>query len=527
MKSLKQALTRSHLSALSILLLAILSAVPTYGAKAGSASVIVCPLEQREVMVGGAPGYGIASNQQTPSSHKSLEGFWVGILEVSGIKVRMVLKIMQDSSGALTAKLDVPDQGASDLPIDSISSQGSSFGFEAKSIGLKFEGKFNSESSEIVGQLTQGPAVYPLTLKRTDKAPTLGRPQDPKKPYPYKEEEVLYENKSDGVKLAGTLTLPSAGGPFPAVLLITGSGAQDRNETVAGHRPFLVLSDYLTRLGIAVLRVDDRGVGGSSKGAPTTTTESYAGDVLAGVEFLKNRKEIDPRQIGLIGHSEGGIVAPMAAARSRDVSFIVLMAGSGMPGYDVIQLQTEQLLRAQGASDEGVKLTLDLFGEVFAILMRKDDSTTAEKQIREMLATKTAAMTEEQRKGVAQILKTIDTQLQQFYLTEWFRFFLRYDPRPTLKRVQVPVLAINGEKDLQVPYKENLAGIEAALKEGGNKDYTVVHLPQLNHLFQTSNTGLITEYGEIEETISPLALKTMSDWILRHTTQAKAPANSN
>jgi len=198
-----------------------------------------------------------------------------------------------------------------------------------------------------------------------------------------------------------------------------------------------------------------------------------------------------------------------------------------LPGYDVIQLQTEQLLRAQGASNEGVKLTLDLFGEVFTILKGKDDPATAEKQIREMLATKTAAMTEEQRKGMAQILKTIDTQLQQFYLTEWFRFFLRYDPRPTLKKVQVPVLAINGEKDLQVPYKENLAGIEAALKEGGNKDYTVVHMAQLNHLFQTSNTGLIAEYGDIEETISSLALKTMSDWILKHTTQANTATNAN
>jgi pimeloyl-ACP methyl ester carboxylesterase len=368
--------------------------------------------------------------------------------------------------------MDVPDQGASNLPIDSISTQGESFHFEAKNLGLKYEGKLNAESSEISGQLTQGPGVYPLTFKRTEKVPTLGRPQDPKKPYPYSEEEVVYENKADGVKLAGTLTLPRTKGPFPAVVLITGSGAQDRNETIAGHRPFLVLADHLTQLGIAVLRVDDRGVGGSSLGALTATSENYAGDVLAGVEFLKNRSEINPRQIGLIGHSEGGIIAPMAAARSKDVSFIVLMAGTGLPGDYVIQLQTELLLRAQGASDEGVKLTLDLFEGVFAILKNKDDSATAEKQIREMLATQTAAMTEAQRKGIAQILTTIDTQLKQFYLTEWFRFFLRFDPRPTLKKVQIPVLALNGEKDLQVAAKENLAAIDAALNEGGNKDHT-------------------------------------------------------
>jgi len=454
---------------------------------------------------------------QNSSAQKKLEGIWVGVLEVSGIKLRMILRITQTSGGALTARLDVPDQGASDLPIDTISSEGQSVRFSAKNLGLSYEGTLNNESSEISGQLTQGPAVYPLTLKRTDKAPTLGRAQDPKKPYPYKEEEVIYENKTDGVKLAGTLTLPSTNGPSPAVILITGSGAQDRNETIAGHRPFLVLADHLTRLGIAVLRVDDRGVGGSSTGSPMATSENYAGDVLAGVDFLKTRKEINPRKIGLIGHSEGGMIAPMAAVRSKDISFIVLMAGMGLAGDDVILIQTDLLLKASGASDEGIRLTRDLFSGVFTILKGRDDPAAAEKHIRETLAAKTAVMTEEQRKGMAPILKTIDTQLKQFYLSEWFRFFLRYDPRPTLRRVSIPVLAINGEKDLQAAPKENLDGIAAALKEGRNKDYAIVLMPQLNHLFQTSKTGLLDEYGEIEETISPVALKTMSDWILKHT----------
>jgi pimeloyl-ACP methyl ester carboxylesterase len=474
-----------------------------------------------------APIPNLCSLLQQASTQKKLDGIWVGVLEVSGIKLRIVLKITHGEGDALTARMDVPDQGAIDLPIDSISNQEESFRFAAKNLGLSFEGKLNNEGSEISGQLTQGPAVYPLTFKRTDKAPVLGRQQDPKKPYPYAEEEVVYENKTDGVKLAGTLTLPRTKGPFPAVILITGSGAQDRNETIAGHRPFLVLADHLTRLGIAVLRVDDRGMGGSSRGSAIATSENYAEDVLAGVEFLKNRTEINPRQIGLIGHSEGGIIAPMAAAKSKDVSFIVLMAGTGLPGDDVIQLQTELLLRAQGASDEGVNLTRDLFAGVFAILKNKDDSVTAEKQIREMLAAKTAAMTEGQRKGLEQILTTINTQLKQFYLSEWFRFFLRYDPRPTLKRVQIPVLALNGEKDLQVAPKENLAAIDAALKEGGNKDHTIVLLPQLNHLFQTSKTGLITEYGQIEETISPVALKTMSDWILKLTASSNAAVHDN
>lgn len=463
--------------------------------------------------------------QQSGSPQKRMEGIWVGVVEV-GIKVRLILRITQDSGGALTARLDVPDQGASDLPVEVITVQEQLVHFEASKVGT-YEGTLSNDGSEISGQLKQGATALPVTFKRTDKVPTLGRPQDPQKPYPYIEEEVSYENKIDAVKLAATLTLPRSKGPFPAVVLITGSGSQDRNETTAGHRPFLVLADHLTRRGIAVLRVDDRGMGGSSPGLPRATSENYAGDVLAGVGFLKNRKEIDPRHIGLIGHSEGGMIAPMAAIRSKDVSFIVMMAGTGLPGDEAIQLQTRLLLKAEGAEDEGIRLTLDLFDAVFAILKKKGDSVATEKEIRETLAAKTAAMTEAQRKRLSQMLTTIDTQLKQFYLFEWFRFFLRYDPRPTLRKVQIPVLALNGEKDLQAAPKENLDGIAAALKAGGNKDFSIVLLPQLNHLFQTSRTGMVTEYGEIEETISPIALKTISDWILKRTVGTKVIVHRN
>lgn len=460
---------------------------------------------------------GSAQVQESGSTQKKIDGIWVGVVEVSGIKVRLILRITQNSSGALTARLDVPDQGASDLPVETITVSGELVRFQASNVG-SYEGTLSSDASEISGQLKQGPVTHAVTFKKTDKAPVVGRPQDPQKPYPYLEEDVSYENKIDSVKLAGTLTLPRSKGPFPAVLLITGSGSQDRNETTAGHRPFLVLADHLTRLGIAVLRVDDRGMGGSSPGPTTATSESYVGDVLAGVEFLKNRKEINPRRIGLIGHSEGGMIAPMAAIRSKDVSFIVIMAGTGLPGDEVIHIQTDLLLKAQGAEEEGLRLTRELFSGVFEILKSKNDSVAAEKQIREFLATRTAAMTEAQKKGLDQILRAIDIQLKQFYLLEWFRFFLRYDPRPTLRKVQIPVLALNGEKDLQSAPKENLDGIAAALKEGGNKNVSIVLLPQLNHLFQTSTTGLPTEYGQIEETIAPVALKTISDWILKQTT---------
>jgi pimeloyl-ACP methyl ester carboxylesterase len=459
--------------------------------------------------------------QQASATQKKMDGIWVGILEVQGIKVRLILRVTQDAAGALSARLDVPDQGASDLPIDSIGLEGQAFRFEARGLGLSYEGTMNNDGLEIAGTLKQGPATFPVTFKRTDKAPTLGRSQDPKPPYPYLEEDVSYKNTVDAVRITGTLTMPRTGGPFPAVLLISGSGSQDRNETTAGHRTFLVLADHLTRLGIAVLRVDDRGMGGTSPGAPNVTTENFVGDVLAGVEFLKSRKEINPRQIGLIGHSEGGIIAPMAAIRSKDIAFIVLMAGAGFAGDAEILIQNDMLLKAQGFDDDSLRLARELYTAIFEVLKGKDSTAAAEKKIRDIVAAKIAAMTATQKKNLEPLLKVIDTQLPQIYLLEWFRFFLRYDARLTLRKVTIPVLAINGEKDLQVSPKTNLDAIAAALKEAGNKDFSVVLLPGLNHMFQTSKTGLPMEYGDLEETISPVALKTMSDWILKHTMQKK------
>jgi pimeloyl-ACP methyl ester carboxylesterase len=338
----------------------------------------------------------------------------------------------------------------------------------------------------------------------------LNRPQEPKKPYPYDEEEVDYENKRDGVKLAGTLTLPRGKGPFPAALLITGSGPQDRNESLLGHKPFLVLADYLTRQGIVVLRVDDRGVGGSTGSVPDSTTENFAADVTTGIEFLKTRKEIDPKHIGLIGHSEGGLIAPLVAAQNGDVAFIVLMAGTGLTGEEILYLQGALILKAGGASAEQLAKQRATQEGMFKILKEEKDPATAEKRLHEELSRN---LTEEAKKKSEQ---AIAAQIKRAN-TPWFRYFLTLDPRPALRKVKCPVLALNGENDLQVPATENLREIEAALKAGGNKDVTIVSLPKLNHLFQTSETGSMSEYAKIEETIAPVALKTIGDWVLKRT----------
>ncbi len=446
----------------------------------------------------------------------AIEGNWLGTLDVGeGVKMRLVLKVAKTADG-FAAKLDSIDQGAKDLPIDSIKLEGNKMSFAAAQFGMSYEGTLNEKRDEISGTFRQGAGSTPFVFRRIAEIPKKSRRQDPIKPYPYAEQEVVYKNEKDNVRLAGTLTLPRGGGKFPAVILITGSGSQDRDSTIAGHRPFLVLADYLTRRGIAVLRVDDRGVGGSDLGSLRATTENFVGDVLAGVEYLKSRKEINPKQIGLVGHSEGGMIAPMAAVRSKDVSFIVMLSGMGQTGEDVILTQLALIQEASGAKPEIVAAAVDFQKSLFAIITSEPDDKLAEGKINEMLSARKSKMNEQQIREFARVEADIKAGMPNL-LSPWYRYFLAFNPRPVLEKVSVPVLALNGENDVQIASKENLALISAALKAGKNKDFTVKSFPKLNHLFQTSQTGLPVEYDANEETISPLVLETVSSWILERT----------
>jgi len=277
--------------------------------------------------------------QQQDNSEISIEGIWEGKLKVPGTELRIVFKISKNPDGTLTGTLDSPDQGVTGIQVEKIIFEDNTLYVEINPIGGTFEGKISNDFLTIEGNFKQAGQSLPLMMKKVNKTIEIYRPQEPKKPYPYLEEEVFYENKEAKITLAGTLTLPSQEGLFPVVLLITGSGPQDRDEAIAGHRPFLVLADYLTRQGIAVLRVDDRGVGRSTGDFSPATSEDFASDVLAGIAYLKTRKEINPKKIGLIGHSEGGIIAPMVAVKSPDVAFIVLMAGTGLTGEEILYLQ--------------------------------------------------------------------------------------------------------------------------------------------------------------------------------------------
>ncbi len=444
---------------------------------------------------------------------------WQGVLDVSGIKLRLVLKISKNPDGTLKATLDSVDQGAMNLPIDSIVIEDKTMRFTMKSIGGSYEGTLSEDGTEVKGTWMQSGQSLPLAFKRvteTTQVLELKRPQEPKKPYPYREEEVVFENPDAKIQLAGTLTLPKGQGPFPAVVLISGSGQQDRDETVFGHRPFLILADHLTRRGIAVLRYDDRGFGKSTGDPTNATSADIATDALAAVRYLRTRKEIDSKKIGLIGHSEGGLIAPMVAVQAPDeIAFVVMLAGPGVTGEELILSQYELIARANGVSEKIIAQNLDVQRRVFAIVREKSDVIEAEREIRDLLLEQLSQLSDEEKQALGLAEAAIEAQIKQI-LSPWFRYFLSYDPRPTLARVRCPVLALNGEKDLQVPPSQNLPEIVKALEAGDNSDYTVVKLAHLNHLFQTSTTGSPSEYAQIEETFSPRALEVISAWILRY-----------
>jgi pimeloyl-ACP methyl ester carboxylesterase len=447
---------------------------------------------------------------------KGIEGVWQGTLKVGAVELRVVIHIPAPKDGKRAATLDSPDQGVKGIPIDTVEFTDGKLKLVVKKAAASFEGKANKEVSAIEGEWKQGGATFPLTLKRLAKAPVLARPQNPKRPYPYRDEEVKFRNEKAGLTFAGTLTLPRSGGPFPAVVLISGSGPQDRDETVFGHKPFLVLADQLTRNGIAVLRVDDRGVGGSGGNTTLSTTDDFVGDVLSAVAYLKGRKEINARQIGLIGHSEGGIVAPLAASRSSDVAYIVLLAGTGLTGEEILYLQGQAVLKAMGANDKSLAMQRAVQEIMFKVIKEEKDNDKALKLIKKRLEEVFAKLTPEEQKAAEKTRGMVEAGVKSA-LTPWFRYFLTYDPRPALKKVRVPVLTLIGEKDVQVPPKENLKAIKEALDAGGNNDHTEKELKGLNHLFQTCKTGAVSEYGQIEETFAPSALKEISQWIGKRT----------
>jgi pimeloyl-ACP methyl ester carboxylesterase len=448
-----------------------------------------------------------------------LAGIWQGALELpAGQRLRLVVEF-NDEGGALTGTMDSVDQGARDLPIDSIQLENGSLVFTMRAIGGRYEGELAASGDELVGTWSQGAGNLPLTLRRDANLPVLARPQEPARPLPYREEEVAYES-APGVRLAATLTLPQGGGPFPAVVLITGSGPQDRDEAIVGHRPFYVLADALTRRGIAVLRADDRGVRGSMGNFAAATTEDFATDALAGVRYLAARADIRDDAIGLVGHSEGGVVAPLAATRAapeaRAVRFLVLLAGPGVPLGDILTEQQRLILGVQGAPAAMIDANERVLERLIAIALEESDPDRAAAAMDAALTDFIATLPEGVRPAVR---AQMQAQVQQMN-SAWMRWMLTYDPQPTLRALEIPVLALFGERDLQVPPRQNRAPLEAALRAAGHPATQVVVLPGLNHLFQAASTGAPSEYAMIEETMNEAALELVGRWIVERTTAA-------
>jgi hypothetical protein len=440
-----------------------------------------------------------------------LPGSWLGKISTNGIDLRLVFNLKINDKDSLIATLDSPDQGAKNIPLGSVIPDDKKLTIKAPMLMGEYKGTITGDST-IDGTWTQRGSTYTVNLKKLKTVFTVNRPQEPKPPFPYTSEDVTFTNDKFNIKLAGTLTIPSGKGPFKAVIMITGSGAQNRNEELMGHKPFLVIADFLSRNGIAVLRYDDRGVGGSQGNYSEATSGDLATDAEAAFNFLKTNTKINQKEIGLMGHSEGGLIAPIVASTNPAVGFIVSLAGPGVTGQQIIIRQSQDIGRLSGEKENVIKENTETNKKLYAILRKEKDNKKAEIKIlalyKEILEKKKTSK-EDTEKEVSRMKITFGANTYT-----WFRYFIMTDPTIFWKKVECPVLALNGEKDLQVSAKENLPAIEKALRSSGNESIKTVKLAGLNHLFQHCKTGLPAEYSSIEETFSPDALKIISDWIL-------------
>ncbi|WP_079702322.1 alpha/beta hydrolase family protein [Daejeonella lutea] len=431
-----------------------------------------------------------------------ISGQWSGTLNAGAMKLKVVFHITKTESG-YSSTMDSPDQGAMKIPVTATTFEAPNLKLEISKLQIEYKGVLKNDT--LSGTFIQSGMPIPLTLTKT-LIPASKRPQEPKPPFSYYTEDLTFRNSAANISLAGTLTLPAKDGNYPAVILIGGSGPQNRDGEIAGHKPLLVLADHLTKNGIAVFRFDDRGVGKSEGNFQTASIPDFTSDVESALAYLKTRKEINKQKIGLVGHSEGGIIAPMLAAKSPDVKFIVMLAGPGLPGYKLLLLQMEKMQRAMGVPDKMVQESAKFYGEAYQMIWESPENDPSLKtRVGKYV---TFQMGIQAPEGAANGVVSSITN-------PWMVSFLKYDPVPVLSRVKIPVLALTGEKDVQVLPAENLAGIKNILTESGNKNFTVKEYPGLNHMFQTCTTCY--PFEALEETFAPEVLKDVTEWVLGRT----------
>lgn len=465
---------------------------------------------------------------------------WEGSVELPGGASLGFSVVLDGDKGTIS----IPDQGATDLALTDVTTSDKEIRFTLIPGGTKVEKAHarwtltpDADGKAATGLLRQMGGEFKTTMRRLaqgEQPRNNRKPQDPVGPFPYQSIDVTIDvpkhvdaggKVTGGITLAGTLTVPEGKGPHPAVVLVSGSGPQNRDEELLGHRPFAVLADHLSRRGIAVLRYDDRGVGKSTGSFAAATSVDFTDDAAAALAFLRTRAEVDPKRSGIAGHSEGGLIGPMVASRfaaspAMGPAFLVLLAGPGMDSVSLIVLQSKLIATASGVSETDAQRNAKAAGEVFALIRANVGKAEFVEKVRTLITAEAGIDPELRGKTGDELKSLVDARVEQQWSqlsSPWFRWFLEANPADYLATIKVPVLAINGGKDVQVPPKENLAIIERVLKESGNPNVTIQELPGLNHLFQTCTTGGPSEYATIQETFAPAALDVVSNWIRRQT----------
>ncbi len=449
-------------------------------------------------------------------NHKT-EGLWEGKLN-AGVELRIVFHIQQNN-GVFSATMDSPDQNANGIPCSKVTVTNDSIIIELDVAHAAYKAKQDNDTT-LTGLWQQGTASLPLVVHKVNAISVSNRPQTPKPPYPYNSEDVEYDNADKSVHFGATITYPKEGSNFPAAILITGSGQQDRDETLFDHKPFAVIADYLTKKGFAILRVDDRGKGKTTGDVNNATSKDFADDVEASLLYLQTRKEINLKKIGLIGHSEGGLIADLVAAKNKNIAFVIMLAGPGEKGSVLMAEQTGAILQSVGVNQQAAASYQNFYLQILNHTLTEKDSATAfaktwtdykqweptiDSSIRKQLQ---ITSDEDSKKAISSIIHKTNTP--------WFTYFLKTDPQDYIKQFQCKVLALNGDKDVQVIANSNLAGIEAALKQSHSPAYETHKMKGLNHLFQHCKTCSPNEYGQLEETFAPEALQMMADWLSKN-----------
>jgi pimeloyl-ACP methyl ester carboxylesterase len=448
-------------------------------------------------------------------AQKNIEGAWEGKLTIGNNSLRLVFHLKKEGDG-FSGTMDSPDQGAKGIGLSKVELTNDTLLMEIASIGGKAIGRIVNDST-IHGKWVQGMSL-PLELKKVAAPSTVNRPQTPKPPFAYTSEDVVYHHPAKSIQYGATVTIPNGAGPFPAMILITGSGPQNRDEELLGHKPFAVLADYLTKQGYVVLRVDDRGIGQTTGKMDSATSRDFAEDVKVGLDYLKGRQEVEKTKIGMLGHSEGGMIAQIVAAERPDVAFVISLAGPGQKIDELMLEQNKAVMLAAGTPNEAVDEYLKLYKSLLPAIVYAPSDSTAKLaatvlfgQWMKAAPRKTVVMTT----GVTSE-KDIPNFVNRFTETlrsPWFTYFLQYDPGPFIRKMKAAVLVLNGEKDIQVASKPNLDGWRASLAKSGVKKYDIVELEGLNHLFQHCTTCTIAEYGQLEETFAPEALEAIGLWL--------------